>query len=336
MSIRVIKPGLLATVQDLGRYGYQRYGVIASGAMDPFALQAANALVGNRLSAPALELTMPGVALRFETEQLVSIGGADVLPLIDGVPVPLWRPVLAGGGSTLTIQSAQAGSRCCLAVAGGIDVPSVMGSYSTYLRAAIGGFSGRALRANDVLGAGSSGALNEKIRSSLAGELAAHGSGFAATDWHMTTAMLPPYSRDPVIRVTAGAQREHFSEDSVAAFAAEPYRVTPQSDRMGYRLGGPSLRLKHIGELLSEAVTFGTVQVPPDGQPIVLMADRQTTGGYAKIAQVITADLPLVAQTPVGGTLRFRFVPLQEAQELGLLQRLELEQLELGVKLRFR
>lgn len=333
MSIRITKPGLLTTVQDLGRFGYQKYGVIAGGVMDPFAFQAANALVGNGLSSPGLEMTMHGATFTFESPHLISLCGADIAPVIDGAPVPLWRPVLVGRGSKLTIGPMNGGSRCYLAVAGGVDVPSVMNSYSTYIRAGIGGFSGRALQSGDKIEVGPAGALSIRIQSALGGELADR--AFVATDWHMTFAMMPPYRRDPVVRVVEGAQRALFTDESLSAFAASDYKVMPQSDRMGFRLFGPGLQLKQRAELISEAVTFGTVQVPPDGQPIVLMADRQTTGGYPKIAQVISADLPLVAQTPIGGTLRFRFVPLQEAQEWSMMIQLELELLQLGVRMRY-
>ncbi len=334
MSIRVMKPGLLTTVQDSGRTGFQKYGVIVSGAMDAFAYRAANALVGNGNSEAALEMTLVGPVLQFDSTLLVSICGADLSPTIDGKAVPLWRPVVVNKGSVLRFGAARQGSRCYLAVSGGFDLPKVMDSYSTYLRAGIGGFEGRALKEGDVLRVNPWTELGRAIADKLA---SAAGDGpFASTRWHVSRGMMPDYKTDPVIRVVEGPQMHLFAPDSVRDFFAGTFKVLPQSDRMGYRLQGEPLRLAAPVEMISEPVTFGTVQVPPDGNPIVLMADRQTTGGYPKIAQVITVDLPLMAQVQIGGSVRFRLVGLREAQELYWIAEKELDLLQKSISMLFR
>jgi antagonist of KipI len=338
MSLHVVKPGLLTTVQDRGRFGYQQYGVVAGGAMDTFALQAANALVGNESYAAGLEMTVLGPTLAFEAPLVISLCGADMMPTIGGEPVPLWRPVLVQAGSILRLGTARSGCRCYMAIAGGVDVPPVMNSRSTYLRAGIGGLHGRALQAGDALPVGRAGPVGERLGAMLgrgfgaaAGE---RGRALSAAAWQVAAHMRPAYSRSPVVRVVEGAQHNLFAASGVDAFTASDYVVQPQSDRMGYRLAGPALALREPVELVSAVVAFGTVQVPPDGRPIVLMADRQTTGGYPQLGCVATADLPLLAQAPIGAAVRFRFVSLQEAQELHMMMQMELEQLRVGVRVR--
>lgn len=334
MSIRVLKPGLLTTVQDLGRTGFQKYGVIVGGAMDPFACRVANALVGNDESAAALEITLVGPTLRFDSTLLISICGADLSPTIDGQAVPLWRPVVVKEGSLLRFGAARHGARCYLAVSGGFDLPQALGSYSTYLRAGIGGFQGRALSEGDVLEVRPSNNLGRAIANKLAA--AAKDAPFASTRWHVSYDMMPDYRPDPVVRAVEGPQMHGFDPESVADFFAGTFQVLPQSDRMGYRLKGEPIRPADPAELISEPVAFGTVQVPPDGNPIVLMADRQTTGGYPKIAQVITVDLPLIAQVQIGGSIRFRPVSLREAQELYWIAETEWEWLKKSIFMQFR
>ncbi|WP_273545576.1 biotin-dependent carboxyltransferase family protein [Paenibacillus caui] len=313
MSLFVNKPGLLTTVQDLGRFGVQKYGVIAGGAMDTFALRMANLLVGNEETDAGLEITMLGPDILMEQTALISICGGDLSPKLNGKPLPLWRTVLAPKGSRLSFGKLRQGCRAYLAVGGGLDVPVEMNSRTTYLRAGIGGFCGRALRQGDriPLGAASLRCLN--LMGLLARE--ADGDFGAVSHWSVTPGMLPPYSPNPTVRVIEGEEYGLFSEESLRSFLNEWYDVLPQSDRMGYRFTGSKLTLREKTELISSAVTFGTVQVPSDGYPIVLMADRQTTGGYPKIAQVITADLPLLAQVNLGGHVRFRLISLREAQK---------------------
>ena len=313
MSIRVIRPGLLTTIQDLGRYGLQQFGVIVSGAMDPLALRISNLLVGNEQNEAVLEVTLSGPGLLFEHEALIAITGADLSAVIDSHAVPLWRPIWVRQGSLLEFGSPVRGCRAYLSVAGGFDVPLVMHSRSTYLRAGLGGFDGRSLQAGDVLNLRSASPfVSQQIK-----RMSESGSEYPliAPGW-FGGSDLAEYADDPTIRVISGGQYDWFNEESREAFVSEPFRITKQSDRMGYRLAGPTMRFIQPRDLISEAVTVGTVQVPPEGQPIILMADRPTTGGYAKIAPVATVDIPVLAQLKPGARIRFRTVSVEEAQEL--------------------
>jgi antagonist of KipI len=313
MSIRVIRPGLLTTIQDLGRYGSQQFGVIVSGAMDPLALRISNLLVGNEQYDAVLEITLSGPALLFEQDALIAITGAHLSAAINGQAVPLWRPNWVRQGSLLEFGAPISGCRAYLSVAGGFDVPLVMHSRSTYLRARLGGFDGRPLQTGDLLNLRSASSfVSQQLQS-----MSERGSGrpFVATDW-FAGLDLADYTDNPTIRVITGGQYDWFDDASRETFVSEPFSITSQSDRMGYRLAGPTLRFIQPRELISEAVTMGTVQVPPEGQPIILMADRPTTGGYAKIAQVATVDLPALAQLKPGAKIRFLMISVEEAQEL--------------------
>ncbi|SEB72923.1 biotin-dependent carboxyltransferase family protein [Paenibacillus sp. GP183] len=314
MSLHIINPGLLSTIQDLGRFGFQNQGVIVCGAMDSFALRAANVLVGNGQGEAALEITLLGPSIRFEAETLIAICGADLSPIIDGQPVPLWRPVLVKTGKVLEFGACMQGTRAYLAVAGGIDVPLVMESRSTYLRAELGGLDGRAMKAGDVLLSRSVSEIPKNyIKKSLR---ALKSRPFAAAPWFIGSPARPAYAREAVIRVIRGRDFAYFTEDSRNAFVSQPFRVTPQSDRMGYRMEGPVLELESPLEPISQGVSFGTVQVPSEGNPIVLMADRQTIGGYPSIAEVATVDLPVLAQVKPGEYVRFTEISLEKAEEL--------------------
>ncbi|WP_020618710.1 biotin-dependent carboxyltransferase family protein [Paenibacillus daejeonensis] len=334
MTIQVDKPGLLTLLQDAGRYGYQKYGVIVSGAMDSFAHRTANLLVGNGPAEATMEMTVIGPTLTFEEAALIAVCGSNLNPRIGSEPLPLWRPVWVPAGTTLVCGSSRQGCRSYLAVAGGFDVPAVMGSYATYLRAGIGGYAGRALRPGDRLRAGRPTRAGEFIKARIRRGAVA-GAAFDTVNWSVSRELIPAYAESPEIRITEGSQYALFDEASREALGTAVYRVQPASDRMGYRLAGERLQLIEPLEMVSEPVTFGTVQVPPDGQPIVLMADRQTTGGYPKIAQVISADLPLLAQAHVGSEIRFRMVSLQEAQEKALLVGLSLQVMEKSIQMYF-
>lgn len=319
MSLYVARPGLLTTVQDLGRYGYQRYGVAAGGAMDPFALRMANLLVGNDEGEGALEMTVTGPELRFEADCLISICGGNLQPVIQGAPVPMWRPVFVKQGNCLNFGNPLSGCRSYMAVAGGFQLPRVMGSMSTYLRAGIGGFAGRALQAGDSLHLRppSDAALRRMDHlASGSGNLSSSGSPFTFARWAISPLLFPAYGDQPVIRVVRGGQYDLFTGESQKRFWNGVFTVTPKSDRMGYRLKGPGLACADGKELISEAVGNGSVQVPADGNPIVLLADRQTIGGYPKIADVISVDLPVLAQVRPGAAIRFKEVSLEEAHEL--------------------
>ncbi|WP_409343275.1 5-oxoprolinase subunit PxpB [Paenibacillus sp. MBLB4367] len=343
-AIRVLKAGLFTTVQDLGRTGSQRYGVPCGGAVDTFALRTANVLVGNDAGAAALEITLNGPELAFEADTLIAVCGGDMSPTLGGRPVPAWRPVLVRRGAVLRFGACGAGCRGYLAAAGGIAVPAALGSRSTYVRAALGGLAGRALRRGDELPLGTPSAAARRLLGRLrvahapaAGPREADEAGeplFTAVPWYVSADALPAYRREPALRFVRGCEYGRFDAASQAAFESAAFAVTPQSDRMGCRLDGPRLALGEPFELLSEAVTFGTVQVPPSGRPIVLMADRQTTGGYPRIAQIAAVDLPVLAQVRPGEAISFQEISLEEAEELLLRQESQLELLQSSISLK--
>jgi KipI family sensor histidine kinase inhibitor len=305
-GIEVVRSGLFTTVQDLGRRGHRGRGVVQSGAADPFALRLANLLVGNPDDAAGLELTLLGPELRFSHDSLVALGGADFLAL------PRWQPVFVQAGTVLTFGHARAGCRGYLAVAGGIDVPLVLGSRSTYVRAEIGGLRGRALRDGDTLPVPAT---------------PRHAQG----RWHVDERIVPAYSTAPVLRVLRGAHADQFGR---ALFDGE-FKVTAHSDRMGVRVAGAPLTRNTSAELISSAVAPGTIQVPPDGNPIVLLADAQTIGGYPQIAHVIAVDQPLAAQLRPGDRVTFVEVTLAEAHELALARERVLAMVREGLAQKF-
>lgn len=317
MSITVLKPGLLTTVQDLGRFGYQQDGLVVSGALDATALRTANLLVGNPETAAGLELTLRGPGLRFAAEALLALTGADLGATIGGQPVPLGRPVAVRAGTVLAFDKPLASGRAWLAVAGGVAVPPVLGSRATYLRAALGGLAGRALRTGDELPVGEWPATAHQLFDLLKPTT---GASWAVARWHIDQRPLVRPGTPLLVRALPGPEYAQFSPASQQAFWAEPFAVTTAADRMGARLSGPLLERVQGTELLSSAVTFGTVQVPAGGQPIVLLADSQTTGGYPRLAQVITADRGRLAQALPGTQLHFVPVTLAEAQALYLAQ----------------
>ncbi|SFI79546.1 5-oxoprolinase subunit C family protein [Thermoflavimicrobium dichotomicum] len=328
MGIHVIQPGLLTTIQDGGRFGFQKFGVVVGGAMDSFAYRIANLLVGNRETEAALEITLMGPTLAFQEDVVIAICGGDLSPSINHQPIPNWRPIYVKKGSILRFGPCVSGCRAYLAVAGGIDVTPVLGSYSTYLRGQFGGFHGRALKRDDVLPLKSQPICNRVKRFSIKKD-----QPFVLADFFVSPDILPRYQKDPVIRFLPGKEYDLFTPEAHEIFERSFFQVTPQSDRMGYRLEGPVLSLKQSVEMISEAVTFGTVQVPADGKPIVLMADRQTTGGYPKLAQVITVDLPVLAQVKPGEKITFSQVTISEAERLYLEQESNIRLLQARIQL---
>jgi len=324
--IVVLKPGLLASVQDLGRHGLRRLGICPGGALDTLALTLANRLVGNADGAAGLEITMGGCELRFEAGTRIALAGDDFGARLDQRPLwPGWSvPVAAGqtlrlGGANL--GSAKAGLRSWLAVAGGIDVPAVLGSRSTDLKAGFGGHEGRALRKGDRLPLGPS-PLD-------AAQQARRAFGIRGPEG------LPQEADAPIaLRVMPGPEAEQFTAAARELFWRTPWRITPQSNRMGSRLEGPELkRRRGVGDMLSSGVIPGTVQVPPSGQPIVLMGDAQTTGGYPRIGVVIRADLWKLAQAPLGGRLRMVEVDAAEARRAWQAQQDHLREVALALRL---
>lgn len=327
MSIKVIHPGLLTTIQDLGRFGSQKFGVLVSGAMDPISLRIANILVGNNEGEGALEITLYGTAIEFESDELIAITGGDLQATIDGKKAPMWRPILIRKGSILKFKSAVYGCRAYVAFAGGIEVPVVMGSKSTYLRAGIGGLHGRALQKGDVFECGS----HNKISQSFMHKLEKLPTHFK---WSVNYTEFLSFNKTQTIRVIKGSEFARFNQSSQQAFFTNPYTLTNQADRMGYRLEGETLCLSEKFELLSEGVTYGTIQVPSNGQPIILMVDRQTAGGYPKIAQVISVDLPLLAQLQPHAKIQFKEVTLEQAESALIEKEQILQELSRGIRLR--
>lgn len=289
-GVQVLEPGLLTTVQDLGRPGNMRHGVSPGGALDRGALILGNLLCGNEPGAAAIEITLTGPRLRFSAPIVISLTGADLGARLDGVPLPLWQPVAVQSGSEITFDQSHKGrgSRAYLCVAGGIVVAPVLGSRSTDLAARLGGLDGRALRAGDRLTWGRpSGPTN------------------ALLTHHLASAP-PEYGDDAPFRVVLGPQRDRFTKKGIAAFLTGPYTVSAKGDRMGVRLtDGPSIAHRRGADLISEGIVPGSIQVPGDGQPIALLAACQTMGGYPKIATVIGADLDRLAQARPGEQIRF-------------------------------
>lgn len=330
MSLRVAQAGFFTTVQDLGRYGHQRDGVSPSGAMDHFALRAANLLVGNADDDAVLEITLAGPTLVFEADALIALAGGDLGAQVGARALLPWRVSLVPRGNELTFVGERSGCRAYLAVAGGIDVPLVLGSRSTYVRAAFGGYRGRPLEKGDVLAVGEPCLLSQRIL----GRLPSGESGPATPPWGLGPSLRPLYSRAPLVRVVVGAHESLLKDDSRTAFWNDSFRLSPQSDRMGLRLEGPRLMLAESCDVLSEAVAFGTIQLPPDGNPIVLMADRQTTGGYPRLGEVASVDLPLLARLCPGDEVRFRQVSLAESRALYLSREQDLRQARREIELR--
>ncbi|MFC0189714.1 biotin-dependent carboxyltransferase family protein [Fictibacillus aquaticus] len=319
MSILVKKGGMLTSVQDLGRQGFQRYGVIVSGVMDSFSAKMANILLNNDEKEAVLEMTVLGPQLTFQTSAVVCITGGDLHPVLEGKPLEMWKPVYVPEGSELSFKGLRKGCRAYLAVKGGFKIKEQMNSRSTYLRAGFGGYKGRKLENGDVL----------EFRDQTAEDI-------GAANWGMMPLSHQLPDKHALIRYIKGPQYSWFTDNSQAVFQEEEYTVLPNSDRMGYRLSGEMLIKKEEKELITEPAAMGTIQVPPDGQPIILMADRQTTGGYPKIGQVITADLPLVAQLPPHTKIKFEEITIREAQRLLIEEGSFLKQVKTAAAMKWR
>ncbi|WP_231633075.1 5-oxoprolinase subunit C family protein [Numidum massiliense] len=323
--LEVLKPGLLTTVQDVGRYGYQPYGVAVSGAIDPFALQVGNILVGNHRQEAALEIALLGPHFRLLRDCTLAVCGANLSPALDGVPLPLWQSFRAKAGQVLSFGQAKSGVYAYVTVRGGIDVPVVMGSKATYVKGQFGGWKGRKLQTGDVLfggvavnepGVGHTDDTNHALDGGRRGRRSVKEKTPSRSSRSLHPSYIPDYNADRAIRVVLGPDDDHFTTDSIQTFLTQLYTVSPHIDRMGYRLTGPRLIHRTGADIISDAVALGTIQVPANGEPIVLMADRQTTGGYARIATVVSVDLPLLAQRPPGRSVTFRAVSVEEAQVL--------------------
>lgn len=302
MSITVLNPGLLTTVQDQGRTGYQQFGVSVSGVMDPRSAALANIIAGNDQGEAVLECTMMGPQLRFDKANVIAITGGDLGPALDGKPLPNYQAAAVQAGQVLRFSAPKTGCRAFIAFSGGLDIPLTMGSRSTYMKAKIGGYQGRKLEKGD------------KIEFRAPKETLKH-----MEDRKMS----PEFFPKPVytLRVIMGPQDDAFTEAGIHTFLSGTYTVTPEFDRMGCRLDGPAIAHKNGGDIISDGIAFGAIQVPSAGTPIIMLSDRQTTGGYTKIATVITADFRVLAQLKAGDKVRFLSVPVEFAQNLLLAQR---------------
>jgi antagonist of KipI len=315
----VQRAGFLTSVQDLGRTGFRQFGVSTSGALDPFALRVANLLVGNDEGAAGLEITLGGLQLRFEDERTVAWCGGEFDVQIGSRALPAGHVAYLKPGDELKFRRAQFGCRCWLAISGGIDVPIVLGSRSTDLRAQFGGLEGRTLRDGDLL--------------PLARRPGSSPSATGISSWAGPHDWVIPAKRYPILRFVQGVDWSRFEEVTIQQFTIHQFAVSPDSDRMGVRLDGPELKRADETDLISEAVAAGTIQVPPSGKPILLLGDCQTIGGYPKIAHVITVDLGIAAQLRAGDEVRFLEVSLGDANRLLLERKHDFERFRIGVSL---
>jgi KipI family sensor histidine kinase inhibitor len=298
-SITILRPGLFTTIQDVGRWGHQASGVPVSGPMDLVSHRVANALVGNERTAALLEATLVGPEIRIETSVLVAVAGADLSARLDGQELPLHRPVRCRPGSILRFGERRTGTRVYIAFSGGIIVLPELGSRATHALTGLGGVAGRAIAAGDRLPLGVEG---------------------AASPWRVVNVPSPRISGGARLRVIPGPQLDHFPSDAIDILQKTRFIVTPQSDRMGYRLSGGRIPRIEDREMISDAAFTGALQVPPSGDPILLMSDRQTTGGYPQIATVITADLPITGQLAPGDWLEFQVCARHEAMSALIAQ----------------
>lgn len=315
MSILIRKPGIRTVVRDLGRFGHMAAGINPTGAMDTLSARAVNILLGNSENAALLEFGFPPPEIEFEADTVFCIGGSGIDAKLNNLPVSLWQPEIASARDILMLSPASNGNFAYLAVAGGFDVPEVLGSRTTNLAAGFGGHQGRLVAAGDRL------AVQAPERSVTRSQPALGHS-------------LRPQLADPVrIRITRGPEYDRLTALSEQTLATETFSVGPNSDPMGFRLTGPRMFSLDETELLSSAATFGTVQLLPDGGLAVLMSDHQTTGGYPRIAVVAAVDLPLLAQLRPGRPFQFELIGVSEAERLLLDREQELRFLKIGLRL---
>ncbi len=325
MTVSVLRPGLLTTVQDHGRHGFQHLGVVPGGAMDEVSLSLANALVGNEPDAAALELTILGPELVFAEETLLALAGAEFHGSF-----PRHRPVLVPAGAKVSLGRVQRGARAYLAVAGGFSVEPALGSRSTYLPGKFGGYQGRALRRGDVLTLRPDASILSRRRY----QKLKRKKG-ASVQWLSPMPTLPEH--EPVVlHAMESLDIASFDAASQRAFFDSVWKIAPESNRMGFRLQGPALARASADEILSGPISLGTVQVPANGVPIALMADHQTTGGYPRIAEIASADVPRLAQLAPGGTVHFARCSLETAVELRRDAKRRIDALLQGIEWEFK
>jgi len=294
--IRILEPGPLTTVQDRGRFGQLRYGIPPSGPMDRRAFVIANRLVGNDGTAAGLECTYMGPRFEVERACAIAVTGAPAPVTVNRHPVPAWTTIELAAGDQVRIGAPKTGVFSYVAFSGGLDVPLVIGSRSTYIRGRLGGVEGRAVRADDVL--------------RLLPAPAPPRRRVVDPRW------IPDFGGDQEIRAVLGPQADRFTDEGIAALLGSPYEMLPQSDRMGARLRGPRIAHARGHDIISDGIPLGGIQVPGDGQPIVLLVDRQSTGGYTKVATVCSIDIARLAQVKPGQRVTFRAIDVAEAHRL--------------------
>ncbi|MBE6987241.1 MAG: biotin-dependent carboxyltransferase family protein [Ruminococcaceae bacterium] len=308
MGFTVKNPGISTTVQDSGRYGYQASGVPVSGAMDMYSLNLANILVGNDRNEACLEMLMMGATLEFDSAAVIAITGADMKPTVNKKEVPMNEALYIRNGDVLSFSASDNGNYCYVAFAGGMDIAPVMGSRSTYMKAKIGGIDGRKLTTGDKIG------LREYH--------------FKLPNMKMRRFVRKNYESEVTLRVVMGPQDDHFTDEGISTFLSAEYTVTSEFDRMGCRLSGEAVATKNGSDIISDGICVGAVQVPKHGMPIVMLADRQTAGGYTKIATVISSDLDKLVQCPVGGKVRFKAISVAQSHEIYKAKKALLDELE--------
>ncbi|MCX8117983.1 MAG: biotin-dependent carboxyltransferase family protein [Desulfobacterota bacterium] len=298
-AFEVLDPGILTTIQDGGRFGFGQFGVPPSGALDPFSYRAANLLVGNLGNEACLETMLAGLKLKTLQEVTIAITGGDLGPTLNGEPLEMWRTHLLIEGDVLAFKKVRSGCRAYLSIRGGVLVPEVMGSRSTFLTGRFGGLEGRPLKKGDIL-----------FRPSIPSPMDRVGLRFPS-EW------IPTFEKETHLRVLWGPQEDHFTEKGLETFSTATYEVSPQSDRIGLRLLGPSIERRPDVEesIISEGLLPGAIQVPGDGRPIIIL-NELVTGGYTKIATLLSVDLTRVAQLKPGDRVRFQPVSLDEAHRL--------------------
>ena len=312
------KSGLLTTVQDLGRNGFRRFGINPNGAMDRQAVRLINILLGNDETETVLEIHFPAPVLKFEEDALIALGGADFGASFNNNEIENWRPCFIEKGSVLEFKKRDFGSRAYLGIKGGFKIENWLNSASTNLTAKIGGFAGRALQKNDRL------FFNQRTKYKI-----------QKTNYKISHNLIPNYQKSPTkIRIIAGAEFERLTAFSEQMLLKQNFTIRRESDRMGFRLTGEPLCLIEEGEMISSAIDFGTIQLLPDGQMIILMADHQTSGGYPRIAHVSSADLPILAQLNPNDEVCFELISLIEAEDLLLEFERDVNWLKTGVKLK--
>jgi len=324
MSLQIIKGGMLDTIRDEGRFGFQYAGINPGGAMDVFSMRIANILVGNNMREAVIEMHFPSSVILFQQDTIIALSGADFTPVINEVAVPLHKPIHVYSGSILKCKQLKKGARCYLALKGGMNIPAWLHSSSTNTRVGLDGIIGRTIHTDDII------SYKNEIPQSL------HQTTFHILPWMAGIKWDFSSIADDTIYILPGHEWGRLTDEAKKDFTNEPFRITALSDRMGYQLEGKVLYTDSKEEIISSAVCFGTIQLLPGGQLIVLMADHQTTGGYPRAAHVITSHLSKLAQMKAGDKIRFQLTDIKTAEEFLVKQERHLQQLQLACSTRLQ